>query len=288
MNGRQRQPRTRTAALVFERHNLLILLVAGALALAAAMGLADMAGYSRLVDAVQDVVPTWFAVCFGGQVLAYLGYVLAVRDICRVDGGPLLSFRLSMRSVVAGFGVFAATHAAGGFSVDYWTFRRSGLRRREAVARVLALGALEYAVLAPAAMICAVVLLFGTGGHVQHAMTYPWLAVVPGFLFALWISSPKRAERLSDPGDGGRVRQWFAHLVAGIWKLRCLMTAAAPPLAGPPRRQPLLARRHRLPLGRAEDLQRGDLDARVDPRLRDGLRRHAALAAGRAAPGSSR
>ena len=81
---------------------------------------------------------------------------------------------------------------------------------------MLALGALEYAVLAPAAMICAVVLLFGTGGHVQHAMTYPWLAVVPGFLAALWVSSPKRADRLSDPGDGGRVRQWFAHLVAGI------------------------------------------------------------------------
>src|SRR4029079_4326983 len=71
---------------------------------------------------------------------------------------------------------------------------------------------------------CAVVLLFGTGGHVQHAMTYPWLAVVPGFLVALWISSPERGERFSDPGDGGRVRQWFAHLVGGIWKLRCLMT----------------------------------------------------------------
>jgi hypothetical protein len=117
--------------------------------------------------------------------------------------------------VVAGFGVFAATHAAGGFSVDYWTFRRSGLRRQDALARVLALGALEYAVLAPAAMICAVVLLFGTGGHVQHAMTYPWLAVIPGFLAALWVSSPKRAERLSDPGDGGRVRHGFAHAVAG-------------------------------------------------------------------------
>jgi uncharacterized membrane protein YbhN (UPF0104 family) len=129
-----------------------------------------------------------------------------------------------MRTVVAGFGVFAATHAAGGFSVDYWTFRRSGLRRREAVARVLALGALEYTVLAPAAMICAVVLLFGTGGHVQHAMTYPWLAVVPGVLAALWVSSPKRAARLSDPGDGGRIRQWFAHMVAGITKLRVLLT----------------------------------------------------------------
>jgi uncharacterized membrane protein YbhN (UPF0104 family) len=225
MTTRTRNQKVLAAALVVERRNFLILLVAGALALAAAMGLADMAGYSPLVEAVQDVVPTWFAVCFASQVVAYLGYVLAVRDVARVDGGPLLSFRLSMRTVVAGFGVFAATHAAGGFSVDYWTFRRSGLRRPEAVARVLALGALEYAVLAPAAMICAVVLLFGTGGHVQHAMTYPWLAVIPGFLAALWVSSPKRAERLSDPGNGGRVRQWFAHLVAGIVKLRCLLAA---------------------------------------------------------------
>ena len=87
MNDRQRHPQTRIAALEPERHNLLILLVAGGLALAAAMGLADMAGYGRLVDSVQDVVPTWFAVCFGGQVVAYLGYVLAVRDIARVEIG---------------------------------------------------------------------------------------------------------------------------------------------------------------------------------------------------------
>jgi uncharacterized membrane protein YbhN (UPF0104 family) len=223
VTSRQKQQRTFSIALDLERHNFLILLIAGAFALAAAMGLADMAGYKRLVDSVQDVVPTWFAVCFGGQVVAYLGYVLAVRDIARVDGGPLLSFRLSMRTVVAGFGVFAATHAAGGFAVDYWTFRRSGLRRPEAVARVLALGALEYAVLAPAALVCAVVLLFGTGGHVQHAMTYPWFAVVPGFLAALWVSSPERAARFSDPGEGGRLRQWFAHFVAGIAKLRFLL-----------------------------------------------------------------
>src|SRR5262245_32553923 len=224
MSPRQKQSRAISAALELDRRNFLILLVTGALALAAAMGLADMAGYNRLADAVQDVVPTWFAVCFGAQIVAYLGYVLAVRDVARVDGGPMLSLRLSMRTVVAGFGVFAATHAAGGFSVDYWTFRRSGLRRQEAVAAVLGLGALEYAVLAPAALICAVVLLFGTGGHVQQAMTYPWLAVIPGFLAALWVSSPKRADRFSDPGEGGRIRQGFAHAVAGIVKLRALLT----------------------------------------------------------------
>jgi uncharacterized membrane protein YbhN (UPF0104 family) len=224
MTIRQRQQRVITATLELERRNFLILVVAGGFALAAAMGLADAAGYGRLVDAVRDVVPTWFAVCFASEVAAYLGYVLAIREIARMDGGPLLSLRLTMRTVVAGFGVFAATHAAGGFAVDYWTFRRAGLRRREAVARVLALGALEYAVLAPAALISAIVLAFGIGDHVRDAMIYPWLAVVPGFLAAMWVSSPKRADRLSDPGSGGRVRQWVAHLVAGITKLRALLT----------------------------------------------------------------
>jgi hypothetical protein len=221
--SRRRRPKAIGATLGLERRNILVLVGAGALATAAAIGLADMAGYRGLADAVQDVVPIWFAVCFAGEVAAYLGYVLAVRAVARVDGGPVLSLRLSMRTVVAGFGVFAATHAAGGFAVDYWTLRRSGLRRREAVARVLALGALEYAVLAPAALICATVVLLGSGGHIQHAMTYPWLAVVPGLLAAVWVSSPKRAARLSDPGDGGRLREWFAHAVAGIWKLRCML-----------------------------------------------------------------
>jgi uncharacterized membrane protein YbhN (UPF0104 family) len=192
------------------------------MAIAAAIGLADMVGYARLNHALGRLDPTMMTVCFVGQLVAYLGYVLAVRDMARVEDGPRLSFSLTTRTVLAGFGVFAATHAAGGFAVDYWALRRAGLNRRDAISRVLGLGALEYLVLAPAALISAILLLFGTGGRVRDAMTLPWLAVVPGFLVALWVSSPKRAERFSDPGDGGRLRQAFAHFVAGMWKLRCL------------------------------------------------------------------
>jgi uncharacterized membrane protein YbhN (UPF0104 family) len=208
-----------------ERRPLLVLVVPTVLALGAVAGLADIAGQERLDRAARHLHPAWLLLCLGGELVAYAGYVLAVRDTAKVDNGPSLTFGRSVQTVVAGFGVFAATRTSGGFAVDYWALRSAGEDRDGAVARVLALGALEYAVLAPAAMICAVVLLFGTGGHVQHAMTYPWLAVVPGFLVALWLSSPKRAERLAEPGDGGRVRQWFAHLVAGIVKLRCLLTA---------------------------------------------------------------
>ncbi len=187
----------------------------------------DSAGYEALLRVVARLDPFWLAVCFGGQVLAYFGYVLAVRDMARVGGGPRLSFSLTTRTVVAGFGVYAAAHASGGFAVDYWALRRSGLRKEEAIARVLGLGALEYAVLAPAALVSAIVLLLGGGGgHVQAAMTLPWLLVIPGFAAALWMSSAKRAARLSHPSPGSRLREALSHAVAGVLKLRSL--AASP------------------------------------------------------------
>jgi uncharacterized membrane protein YbhN (UPF0104 family) len=218
----RRRHATRSAGLNLGRYNLVLFTGAATLALAAAIGLADAAGYESLDRVIGRFDPVWLPICLAGQLLAYLGYVLAVRDIARVDDGAVLSFSLTTRTVLAGFGVFAATHSAGGFAVDYWAMRRAGLKRDDAIARVLGLGALEYAVLAPAALFSAIVLLLDTRSHVQDAMTFPWLLVVPGFLAALWVSSPKRVERLSDAGDGGRIRHVFAHAVAGVWKLRCL------------------------------------------------------------------
>src|SRR5581483_1247345 len=159
----RRRPRAAAAASELGRYNVLLFAMATALAMAAAIALADLAGYERLAHVVNRLDPVLVPVIFVGQLIGYLGYVLAVRDIARVEDGPGLSFSLTTRTVLAGFGVFAATHSAGGFAVDYWAFRRAGLRRDEAIARVLGLGALEYAVLAPAALISAIALLFGLG-----------------------------------------------------------------------------------------------------------------------------
>ena len=46
------------------------------LAASAAIGLADMAGYTRLTHAVSRLDPTMMTICFVGQLVAYLGYVL--------------------------------------------------------------------------------------------------------------------------------------------------------------------------------------------------------------------
>jgi uncharacterized membrane protein YbhN (UPF0104 family) len=195
--------------------------VASALAVLAAAFVADAAGLGEVQRVTSRLDTRWLVICLGGELIGYIGYVLALRNIARVDGGPKLSFALTARTVVSGFGVYAAAHAAGGFAVDYWALRRAGLKREQAIARVAGLGVLEYAVLAPVALVCAMVLLFGTGDHVEMSMTLPWLAVIPGFAAALWLSSPKRRS-WADPMQGGRIRGGIAHAVSGVVTLRAL------------------------------------------------------------------
>jgi uncharacterized membrane protein YbhN (UPF0104 family) len=207
-----------------ERHPLLVLVVPTVLALGAVALLADLAGAERLDRAARNIHPAWLLLCLGGELLAYGGYVLAVRDTAKVDNGPTLSFGRSLQTVIGGFGVFAATRTSGGFAVDYWALRSAGEDRDGAVARVLALGALEYVVLAPAALCSAIALIIG-GTDVPLSLTLPWLLVIPGALAAIWVSSPKRAPRYSDAGGGGRIRQWFAHAVAGLSILRSMFVA---------------------------------------------------------------
>jgi uncharacterized membrane protein YbhN (UPF0104 family) len=208
-----------------ERRPPVVLLGGAILALGAVAGLADIAGIARLNHATRNLHPAWLILCFFGELAAYAGYVLAVRDTAKVDNGPNLSFGNTMQAVVGGFGVFAATRTNGGFAVDYWALRRAGEDRDGAVARVLALGALEYAILAPATL-CAAIAVIAAGEDVSLGLTLPWLAVIPGGLAAVWVSSPKRVDRYLEPGpDAGSLRRVFAHFVAGLSILRSLFLA---------------------------------------------------------------
>src|SRR5689334_15939713 len=205
---------------------MFVLVVPAVLALGAIAGLADLAGAERIDRAARHLHPAWLVLCLFGELVAYAGYVLAVRDTAKVDQGPKLSFGHSIRAVVGGFGVFAATRTSGGFAVDYWTLRTAGDDREGAVARVLALGALEYAVLAPAAL-CAAIAILVDGEDISLGLTLPWLAVIPGTLAAIWLTSPKRAERYARHRPGaGRIREGFAHAIAGLSMLRRMLVAS--------------------------------------------------------------
>lgn len=170
--------------------------IAAAVAIAAGVlaVVAGQAGWAAVRGAFADVHPGWIAVCVLAQVVALAGYAIGYRAVATARDGPEMSRWLALRIVVAGFGAFAV---GGGFLVDQRALRATGASPGRATVRILGLGALEYAVLAPAACACAIALLLDGGGGVQAAVLWPWAIAVPvGFGVGLWAAAPSRRERV--------------------------------------------------------------------------------------------
>ena len=162
-----------------ERHpaqQLLLVAVAAALALGALTGVAWTAGFGRVFDLGDRVDGVWLPVALGMEIAAYLGYTVAYREIARVEGGPTIGMARAGAIVAAGFGVFVVR---GGFVVDRQALESAGVSPRQARMRVLGLGALEYAVLAPAAAVAAMVIVARGTSHPNLGFTLPWAIAVP-------------------------------------------------------------------------------------------------------------
>lgn len=187
------------------------------IALGTLLAVAWAAGFGHVAARLHAVQPIWFLVALAAEAVAYVGYVLSYREVSRVERGPEMPVRDALAAVAAGFGAFVAQ---GGFAVDLHAFRDTGISDREARVRVLGLGALEYALLAPAACIAAIALLLsGTAGP-SPALTLPWAIAVPiGFAGAIWAVGHRKRFH----GTTG----WRDHLGQGldsIYVLRCLFS----------------------------------------------------------------
>src|SRR2546426_11562544 len=131
------------------------------------------------------------------ELAAYLGYVVAYREVARLEGGPRLGLGRAGAVVAGGCGGLVV---GGGFVAARRAREAAVLVPRQARARVLGLGALEYAVLAPAAALAAVVLLARGSTHPSLGFTLPWAIAVPlGFVAA--FAALARRNRVRD--DGG-------------------------------------------------------------------------------------
>ena len=188
------------------REMVAFIALGAALSAAAIVGVSWAAGCAAVAERLRQVDARWLPLALGAEVLAYVGYVLAYREVARVEDGPSLPHSRALALVATGFGVFIAR---GGFSVDLHAFRQEFVDDREARVRVLGLGALEYALLAPATCIVAILLLFG---HVQRpgsGLTMPWAIAVPvGGVLAL--SALRLRDRLRGrQGWRDHVGQWL-------------------------------------------------------------------------------
>jgi hypothetical protein len=155
----------------------------------------------------------WIGLCAAGQLIAYLGYGLALRATAGVDNGVELSLPTSLAVVSVGFGPMFSANTSGGFSVDYLTLRHAGMSKKRSTRRVLGLSALEYAVLAPAVAVCGLLLFFGIGGSAPGDVALPWLAVIPGVVVAAWLTSPRRRKRFEATAGDSWLRRGLAHVV---------------------------------------------------------------------------
>lgn len=206
-----------------ERHasqHALLVAIGGALALGAVVGIAWAAGFENVLHELRHFDPIWLPVAFGMELAAYFGYVVAYREVARLEGGPRLGMVRASAIVAAGFGAFVIR---GGFIVDRQALEAAGLEPRQARIRVLGLGALEYAVLAPAATLAAVVLLARGSTHPSLGFTLPWLIAVPlGFAAAFAALTLRPRVR-----DEGGWRAVVRHALEAVHVLRQLASQEA-------------------------------------------------------------
>lgn len=200
--------------------------MAAAIAVLALVLVSWAAGFGQVGRAFAAFQPGWLLLVAGGQVVALAGYGIAYCAAARVRGGPALSWPRVGDLVAAGFAPFAPR---GGFGVDRDVLQElapTGDADHPSTVRVLGLGALEYALLAPAAWVCALIGL-GMAPRVPLGFSLPWAVCVPiGFGLAVWAARPRRRRRLRD-GGSGRWRHWVATGLEGIDVLRRLALGPA-------------------------------------------------------------
>src|SRR5437763_1264986 len=142
-------------------HTAAFIVVGGALAVGALVGLAFVAGPEEVVSRLVHPHLIWLPIALGASVASYLGYMLAYRECACAGSGPDLPLTHVGALVAGGFGLFIPR---GGFALDVDALELAGLPRREAQVRTMSLGTLEYAVLAPVAFAISLLLL-ATGVH---------------------------------------------------------------------------------------------------------------------------
>ncbi len=174
-----------------------------------------------LWHALAQIRPLWLLAALAAELAAYVGYVVAYRSTIRTPGRPRLAVVLTVRLVVAGFGPFVPL---GGFSFDRLALRAVHRSARSARVQVIALGVIEYLLLAPVACVCALILLLraSPAAPASPVLTLPWiLAVPPGFLLGWWATRPRILEYFGR--SQSRISRWIGDLLAGVQVMRSVV-----------------------------------------------------------------
>ncbi len=211
-----------------ERRKALIgLALALVLTIGAVAVIGQVTSYGKLLSALHRANRSLLPLTLLGELVAYLGYLVAYRTVAAADGGPCLRFRDAAQVITLGMGAYVVGSDAGGLTVDFWAMRQAGSKTHEAARRTLALNTLQAAGLAWIATAAGAVVLARGAGGATLVLAVIWLLVPPAATAAAAVVSAERfAPRLLEAGDGvprpheadlGAWRHWlYAKLRKGL------------------------------------------------------------------------
>ena len=187
------------------RRALIVSAAATGVAAVVVIVLALVSGVGSLAHAFAHVQPHWIVDLAVAEALTIPFYLLAYRAVLGFGRRPP-RLPLVVMLVIAGFGPFALR---GGFGQDQQALRSLDSDPDSARLRILALSALEWVVLAPAACIASIALLI-TGSRAMGSMLWPWAVITPvGLAFGLWFTAPEREHRWVRRGPTGAFARGF-------------------------------------------------------------------------------
>jgi hypothetical protein len=173
--------------------------------LAAAIGMAYVAGFHTVDRTLSRVNWPWLVACLCLVPPAFAGYYLAYRPVFRLKDCTLDIDRPSRLAVVAAG--FAGFLDHGGGTLDRVALEAAGASKHDARVRVTMLSGLEHGVLAVPCVIAAIVLV-GIGGATPGAsFTLPWIiGPLAGGAIGFWaIRRFHPRGRFSVPFAAGRL-----------------------------------------------------------------------------------
>jgi uncharacterized protein (TIRG00374 family) len=210
-----------------DRRQLLVLIVATALAVVALYGLLPaLAGLEETWERVRSGNAAWLTAALAFELLSYASYVVAVRAVIEPGLAGGIGWRDSARVTMAGVvasRLFAAA-GVGGIAVTAWALHRLGMEGRELARRLSTLMVLLYGVYMAALALSGLGLWSGIlAGPAPIGLTLvPALLALAVIAAALAFAEfgPRLdpvADRISDAdGRRERLRGWLAAAPATV------------------------------------------------------------------------
>jgi uncharacterized membrane protein YbhN (UPF0104 family) len=200
------------------QRTVLTSVLATVIASAVVVAIAHITGADAIGRAFEHLNAPWIGLVAGAELLTYPAYMLAYRSIARIEGHAPIDLPVVARIVVAGFGPFAL---AGGFGIDKQALQAICEDPDSARRRVVALGTIEWVMLAPLACVVSIWLIVD-GANIMPSLLWPWALSVPaGFAAALWVTAERRTAWLAQVW-GGRLAS-LASTLEGVGMMRALV-----------------------------------------------------------------